>query len=225
MDERDLEELRRRVHRAEQDGTYGEQYLLDKLELVLEEADMDTSDGLAMRMAEGLAEEPDEWEKWVVYSEDDYLSWQIVQSLVEVLWKREPEALRRGPLFSWIVGVARGTVEPIPRRPRGRDARLHQFRNTIIAVTLDRLCNLPDGPEIFSGKQGKSACHLVAKRVKSMGRKRYLESETEQDLKPGTVQNLEPETVHKIWQSYESRIKDAGLLGTHPSWARKEIAD
>ena len=209
MNERNLEELRRRVQRAEQDGTYGRQHLLDRMELVLEEAAMDTSDGLARRIAEGLAAEPDEWGKWVTYSEDDYLSWKIVQSLVEILWKREPEALRRGPLFYWIVWVSLSIGEPpIPRRPRGRDARLHEFRNIVIAVTVDRLRNLPDGPAIWSGPRN-SACHLVARRLKSMGRKR----------------GRKPDTIHKIWKSYRSRIKDAGLFGTTPSWVGKVIPD
>ena len=72
MNERNLEELRRRVQRAERDGAYDVQYLLDKLELVLEETPMDTPDELARSLAEQLVEEPDEWDTWITHAEDDY---------------------------------------------------------------------------------------------------------------------------------------------------------
>lgn len=208
MNERNLDELRRRVRRTESDGTtYDVQYLLDKMELVLEEAPMDTPDGLARSLAEQLVEEPDEWDAWITHAEDDYLSWKTVQALVEVLWDRDREALRRGPLFYWMVKVTL-SVEPTSQAPQGRDRRFKQFRSMVVAVTVDRLRNLPGGPVIWSELKD-SACRLVADRLTGMG----------------STWALQPDSVYKIWKSYRSRIETAGLLGTPPSWVGKETAD
>ena len=182
------------------------EYLLDKLDLMLKEAATDTPDGLAMILAEQLVEEPDEWDAWITHADDDYLFWKTVQALVEILWKRDPEALRQGPLFYWMVYV---TLSVEPTAPKGRDGRLKEFRSLVSAVTVDRLRNLPDGPVTWSGSHDDSACWLVADRLKSMG-ERWA---------------LKPDTVHRIWKKYRQRINDAGLLGTRPSWDRKEIGD
>ena len=206
MGERQLNELRRRVQRAEEGGgAYSVEYLLDKLELVLVGTASDTPDGLAMIVAEQLVEEPDRWDAFITYADDDYLFWKTLQALVEILWKRDREALRQGPLFYWMVCV---TLSSEPTAPRGRDRRLKEYRNLMSAVTVDRLRNLPGGPVIWSELRD-SACRLVSDRLKSMGQ----------------GWDLEPNSVHKIWNQYRQRLDDAGLLGTRPSWVRKEIGD
>lgn len=191
VDERRLTELREKVQRAEAGERYGAEYLLDKLEFVLADSGQRTADELASDIAEQLVDEPDEWERWVSYSDDDYLSWKIVQALVAALRERDPECLQRPPLFDWVVDAALG-IEPL--RPRGADERLNRFSKMVIALTVDRLRNLPNGPVIWS-ERGDSACDLVAERV-----------------------GLKPDTVRKTWNDYRRQLQRTGLLGTTPRW-------
>ena len=191
VDERHLTELREKIEKAEAGGSYGAEYLLDKLEFVLAESGLRTADELASHIAEQLVEQPDEWERWVSYSDDDYLFWKIVQALVGALRERDPECLQRPPLFGWVVDAA---LDFRPLRPRGGDKRLKRFNKMVIAVTVNRLRNLPNGPVIWS-ERGDSACDLVAERL-----------------------GLQPDTVRKTWLKYKPELRRAGLLGTTPRW-------
>ena len=204
MDHERLDELRRRVQRARASGRVGPDDLLDTLVLLLADAPQETYEDLSQHVAEWLADRPDYWDMWIIDAkEGDYLSWQSVRALVEILWDSEPERLKDPPLLDWMVEVILGHC-PEPRKPQSNPRwapRLFRFRHRINATIVARLNNLPEGPVIWS-ERGDSACDLVASRLKLA---------SEQGLLPKAYV-VKPKTVYKNYLRYKQK------LGKVPQW-------
>lgn len=140
------------------------------LSLVVEAADgryVQDPEAQARAIAELVIKAPDQWPYWDYKSkeksQDGWVAWHVVHTMVRRLSKEDPEQLTKPPLSEW---MARHLENPQParaaHRPDGARSVLHRVAVRGVSALLDAgLCEL-------TGKttgEGWSCCDLVAREL------------------------------------------------------------
>ena len=155
-----------------------EQKMLEFMEWSIAKGSRPTRDDVARSRAKQLAKRRDarEWELEIWLSKDSFLAWKTVQELVKYLWERgdwhdllvHPERADFSPLWTWGWEVAMG-VRKEPPKPTGTDPYERLYRNTAIAVTVIEIAKLGLRPIYPRNRYRRSACALVAERLRDIG--------------------------------------------------------
>lgn len=167
MDEGRYAELRRRLraHPAFRGGPADEGYWLDLMELLLENFG---SYGFKVEMlAENLERHPDRVPAYVSAAAQDRFAWDVLDQLVRQLWlsgKTVPPALVRW----WMDKTTAVSTKP---RGTGDHVRRNEMRDLMIVWAVNGIRNVTDLPYEFdapapsSGREPRTACHVVAERL------------------------------------------------------------
>ena len=190
MDESRLAELKRRIraHPAFHGGPADETYWLDFMECTLEE--FGTYDFKVEVLADNLKRQPDRVPAAVVASESDPLVWDVLSRLVPLLWRNE--RVLPAVLLEWWMDKTTGIRD---RPPSGGEGR-KQMRDLTIVAAVNGIRNITDLPYEFdepSGRDPRTACHVVAKRL-----------------------GCTYERVRSIWRNNRSIVKRARAHGLVP---------
>ena len=192
MDESRLAELKRRIraHPAFHGGPADEIYWLDFMECTL--AEFGTYDFQVEFRADMLSRHPEQVPTYVVASESDRLAWDVLSRLVPLLWRTE--RVMPAVLLEWWMDKTTG----IRDRPRssGKHGRRNRMRDLTIVTAVNGIRNVTDLPYEFdesSGREPRTACHVVAERLGSP----Y-------------------ESVRSIWRKNRSIVKRARAHGLVP---------
>ena len=167
MDEAKHADLLRRVRAnpAFHGGPADEGYWLDLMELLL--AEFGTYEFKVEVLADGLEQHPERVLAYVAASEKDRLFWDVLDRLVPQLWRNErvvPDEL----LEWWMDNTT--DVSDKPSRS-GEHGRRNQMRDLTIVWAVNGIRNVTDLPYEFdapapsSGREPRTACHVVAERL------------------------------------------------------------